>query len=122
METSALFPIETNAERPRPRVTAASSSASPSAPLCDEKPMLPGRRRARREGRVEARAGDGDAEAVRPDQPRAVRADEREQPLLAVDPLAPRLGEARRDDDERPHAARERLLGRLDHAGRRARR
>src|SRR5215210_4974021 len=42
VETSALLPIETNAERPRPRCPAASRSTSPSAPLCDEKPMLPG--------------------------------------------------------------------------------
>ena len=49
-------------------------------------------------------AGDRDAEAVRADQPRAVRADEREQPLLALAPSLPDLGEARRDDDERPDA------------------
>ena len=54
-ETSALLPIETNADMPRPRVTAASSSASPRAPLCDEKPMLPGGVDAGRERRVEAR-------------------------------------------------------------------
>ena len=40
-ETSALFPIETKAEKPRPRSVAFSSRASPSAPLCDEKPMRP---------------------------------------------------------------------------------
>ena len=99
--------------------TAASSSASPSAPLCDEKPIVPGGSRARRERRVQARPGDRDAEAVRPDQPRAVRADEREQPLLALEPLAPGLGEPGRDHDEGPDTAGERLLGRLDHAGRR---
>ena len=65
VETSALFPIETNADRPRPRASAASSSATPSAPLCDEKPMFPARRRARGEGRVQARPGGRDAEAVR---------------------------------------------------------
>ena len=41
VETSALLPIDTNAERPSPRDSAASSSARPSAPLCEEKPMLP---------------------------------------------------------------------------------
>ena len=41
-ETSALLPIETNAERPSPRASARSSSASPSAPDCDEKPIRPG--------------------------------------------------------------------------------
>jgi hypothetical protein len=45
-----------------------------------------------------------------------VRADEREQPLLTLDTVAPRLREPRRDDDERPDAVRERLLGDLDHA------
>ena len=40
-ETSALLPIETNADNPRPRDSAASSIASPSAPLWEEKPMLP---------------------------------------------------------------------------------
>ena len=37
-----MFPIETNAESPRPRDSHASSNASPSAPLSEEKPMLPG--------------------------------------------------------------------------------
>ena len=60
-------------------------------------------------------AGDRDTEAVRPDQPRAVRADEREQPLLALGALAPDLGEARRDDDERADALAERLLGGFEH-------
>ncbi len=36
-----MFPIETNADSPSPRASAASSSASPSAPDWDEKPMLP---------------------------------------------------------------------------------
>ena len=40
-ETSALFPIETNAERPMPRASAASISARPSAPLWDEKADRP---------------------------------------------------------------------------------
>ena len=60
-ETSALFPIETKAERPSPRDSAASSRARPSAPLCDEKPMCP--RGAERGANValRLRAGDGDA-------------------------------------------------------------
>ena len=89
-ETSALLPIETKAERPSPRASAASSSARPSAPLCEEKPMLP--LGAERAAKVAFRlgAGDGDPEAVRADQPRAVRADEREQPLLPLGALAAR--------------------------------
>ena len=40
-ETSALLPIETKEERPKPRAASWSSRARPSAPLCDEKPMFP---------------------------------------------------------------------------------
>ena len=67
-------------------------------------------------------AGDRDAEAVRPDQPRAVRAHEREQPLLALGALGADLGEAGRDDAERAHARCERRLGRVEHERRRERR
>ncbi len=41
VDTSALLPIETNAERPRPRDSDASSNARPSAPDWEEKPMFP---------------------------------------------------------------------------------
>ena len=104
LETSALLPTETNAERPSPRVSATSSSASPSAPLCDEKPMWPGGTERAANVAFRLRPGDRDAEAVRPDQPRTVRANEREEPLLPGRPLAADLGEAGRDDDERAHA------------------
>ena len=40
-DTSALLPIETNADSPSPRAAASARKARPSAPLCDEKPMLP---------------------------------------------------------------------------------
>ena len=40
-ETSALLPIEMNADSPSPLASARSSTASPSAPLCDEKPIFP---------------------------------------------------------------------------------
>ena len=43
-------------------------------------------------------------------------ADEREQALLPLDAFAARLGEARRDDDERADAGRKRLLGRVEHS------
>ena len=110
-----MFPIETNAERPSPRASAASSRARPSAPDWEEKPMLPlGAERAR-ERRVQSRAGDGDAEAVRPDQPRTVRAHERKQPLLPLDTFAADLGEAGRDDYERADAAAKRILGGREH-------
>ena len=42
-------------------------------------------------------------------------ADEREQAVLPLRPLAARLGEAGRDDDERTHAGRERFLRRVEH-------
>ncbi len=41
-ETSALFPSEANIDRPSPRSRIAASTASPSAPDCDEKAMFPG--------------------------------------------------------------------------------
>ena len=37
-----MFPTETNAEKPRPRSFASSSSTSPSAPLCDANEIDPG--------------------------------------------------------------------------------
>ena len=55
----------------------------------------PCRQRPRREGRVQADRRHCDAEAVRAEQARAVRAHERKQALLAVAALAARLGEAR---------------------------
>ena len=79
------------------------------------------RRGTGREGRVEARLRDRDPEAVRPDHARAVGADEREQLLLALGALAPDLGEAGGDDDERAYALAERLLGGLEHGRRRQR-
>ena len=53
--------------------------------------MFPGG--AERDANVALRLGpvDGDAEAVRADQPCAMGADEGEQALLAVDPVAARL-------------------------------
>ena len=77
-------------------------------------PDVAGRGRAGGEGRVETRPGDGDAEAVGPDQPRAVGAHEREQLLLPLQAFAADLGEAGRDHDERADALAQRLLRRLD--------
>ena len=88
-----MFPIETNAEKPSPRSAAFSSSARPSAPLCDEKAMRPGGIARGAKVAFRPSAGHGDAEAVRADQPRAVRADEREQPRLPLDALLADLGE-----------------------------
>ena len=43
-ETSALLPRDTKAERPSPRARACSTTARPSAPLCEANPTLPGGR------------------------------------------------------------------------------
>ena len=71
------------------------------------------RRAARGKGRVEAVCGCGDAEAVRADQPAAVRAHERQQRVLARAPSRADLGEARRDDAERANAGLQRVRRRL---------
>ena len=103
-ETSALLPIETNDERPRPRAAACSSSASPSAPLCEENPMLPGREVCGAKVAFSPGPATKMPEAVRADQPGAVRAHPREQLLLAAHALDAGLGEAGRDHAERPRA------------------
>ena len=74
-----------------------------------------GREGAWGEGRVEADGGGRDAEAVGPDEPRAVGAHERQQLLLARDALRPGLGEAGRDDAERARSGAQRLLGGGEH-------
>ena len=107
VETSALFPIETKAERPSPRDAAASSSASPSAPLWEEKPMLP--RGAGARART-SRSGAAPATAM----PRQFGPTSRapwartsaSSCSCALGALAPDLGEAGRDHDERAHAVR----------------
>ena len=85
-------------------------------PLCEEKPIAPGG--SARGAKVAFSFGfdDGDAEAVRPEQPRAVRANEREQLAPAARALGAGLGEAGRDHAERAHALAQRLVGRLEHA------
>ena len=71
---------------------------------------------ATREGRVQARPGCGDPEAVRADQACAVGAHEREQLVLARRSLRAHLGEARGDHADRLHAGRERAPRRVEHA------
>ena len=63
-----------------------------------------GRECAARERRVQPPCRRRDAQAVRADHPRAVRAHEREQLVLPRAPFGARLGETRRDDAQRPHA------------------
>ena len=115
VETSALLPIETNAESPSPRDSAASRSARPSAPLCEEKPMLPAG--AERAAKVAFRLGPATAmpRQLGPISRAPCDAHEREQLLLPLDSLAADLGEAGRDHDERADALAQRLLGRAEH-------
>ena len=120
-ETSALLPIETNAERPRPRAGACSSSARPSAPLCDEKPIGPGGERARRERRVQRRPGDGDARGSSGRSRRAPCARTsasscswRRAPSLPISANPAEITQSARIP------ACERRLGRVEHASRRA--
>ena len=113
-ETSALFPIETNADRPSPRPSAASRSASPSAPLCDETATFPGgsalgpnvafsrpqTRRCRGNwARRASRRAHGSLRATRP----------------VAFALGPHLREAGGDHAERLRAGAECVLGRLEH-------
>ena len=88
-ETSALLPTDTNADRPSPRAAASARKARPSAPLWDEKPMLPAGMWVGPNVALSRADDDGDAEAVGPDQPASVRAHEREQRVLALGALAP---------------------------------
>ena len=112
VETSALLPIDTNADRPRPRDCGRLEQSQAERAALRGETDVAGRRRARGEGRVEARPGDRDAEAVGPDQPRAVGADEGQQLLLPLQPFAAGLGETRGDHDEGTHALAQRLLRR----------
>ena len=114
-ETSALLPIEMNAESPRLRSAAFSSSARPRAPLCEENPIDPGGRARGPNVAFRRGAADGDAEAIGADESPAASADEREEPILALAPLAADLGEPCRDHAERAHARREGRLGCVEH-------
>ncbi len=109
-----MFPTETKAEKPRPRAFACSSSASPSAPLWEEKPMFPGGKAYG--AKVAFRLA---AELAIPRQFGPIR----RAPCVRTSassrscrsaPSCPELGEARRDDAERAHAQAERGLGRLE--------
>ena len=97
--------------RARPPARAARARARRSAREAD----VPGRDRCARERRVQPDGRRGDPQAVRPEQPRPVRAHEREQLVLALRALAARLGEAGRDHAQRAHAGAERVLGRGEH-------
>ena len=77
--------------------------------------MFPAGKLCGREGRVQARAGGEDPEAVRADQPRAVRPHPREQLVLAADAVDAGLGEARGDHAEGARALRHRRLGLGEH-------
>jgi hypothetical protein len=71
--------------------------------------------RVAREGRVQSRAREGDAEAVGADHPTAVRTHEREQPPLALGACLTGLGEARRDHAQRADAVAQAGVGGVEH-------
>jgi hypothetical protein len=135
-----LLPIDTNAESPSPRASAASISARPRAPLCEEKPICPddgeaGDRDgetervglgpirsvspegngASGEGGVQPRPCRSDTEAVRADQAAPVCPDELEQTALSLDALLADLCEAGGDHTQRPDPVCEASLGRVEH-------
>ena len=116
-ERSALFPVETNEDRPRPRRAASAIAAMPNAPLWDANATPPGGGATGANvafsptsgGRVEH------AEAVRADQPHPARPAHVEQLGLAVAAARPDLREAGREDHERAHAGRAALPRDLNH-------
>ena len=103
-ETSALFPSETKADRPSPRSRAPSTTASPSAPLCDAKPTSPGGSPCAANVAFRWAPVAAMPRQFGPISAAAVRAHEREQRGLARGALVPGLGEAGRDDAQRAHA------------------
>ena len=93
----------------------------PSPPDCDRNATLPGRRRRRRERRVQAdrRVGVRDAQAVRPDDTHAVRPRARDDRALERRAVVAHLGESRRQDHERVHLLARALVDDAEHLGRR---
>ncbi len=77
-----------------------------------------GRQRARPERRVQPRRRDGEAEAVRPDEPSPVGSNQREELVLTLAPFVADLGEAGRDHADRARAGAERLLDAGEHVAR----
>ena len=105
-ERSALLPVETNDDRPRPRRAASATAAIPNAPLCEANATCPGVGATGAKRRVEADVGGRveHAEAVRADEPHARGPAHGQQLRLARRAGGADLGEAGREDDERPHA------------------
>src|SRR5437763_1122084 len=105
--------VSTATLRPRGNGWPASSAvASSNSPSVSTRRTPAWRKRAWAERGVQARARDRDPQAVRPEQARAVRTDEREQLRLAFAPLRADFGEACGDDADRADAGFERLVGR----------
>ena len=89
-------------------------------PTATTAPARPGRTPTRPMSacRLDARLGVDDAQRVGPDQPQPVGADGLEQRLLARAALGlVAVGEARRDDEQRPHPAARRLAHDAEHLG-----
>ena len=105
-ERSALFPVETNEDRPSPRRVASATAAIPNAPLCEANATPPGggATGANVAFSADVRGGVEHAEAVRADEPHAGRAADVEQLGLAGATARADLCEAGREDHERAHA------------------
>ena len=102
---------ERREDRGRGRRRLLEQRGNANAPLCDEKPMVAGRNRSRRERGVQHSAeSDSDPETVRSEQTYAMGAHEREQLLLPGTALSTQLREAGRDDAERANPRTQRLL------------
>ena len=114
-----MFPIETNADKPRPRDSVASSNASPSAPLWEEKPMFPGG--AAREANValSRTAADEMPRQLGPQESGSVRANRCEQGPLAFLAFRADLREPRGDHTDSPNPRIEDGLDRLEDCQRR---
>ena len=91
-----MFPIDTKAEKPRPPLGGLLQQREPERAALGGERDRARRERPRAEGRVEAEARDGDAEAVRPDEAAPVGAHQAEQELLALAAFGADLGEAGR--------------------------
>ena len=121
-ETSALLPIETNDENPRPRALAASSRASPRAPLWEAKPIGPGGNDSRANVALTPAAATASPRQFGPSRRAPWERTSSSSRSWRSAPSLPDLGEAGGQHAERPRPPLERLAGHLEHGSGRARR
>src|SRR3954451_5665389 len=109
-ETSALLPTDTKEVTPRPVASARSSSASPSAPLCEEKPILPGGKLRGAKVALRRAAVEAMPRQLGPERRGPFPGEGAERAPLPLRAFTTRFGEARQDDDERADAGGEGIL------------